>query len=1138
VLPLLAPLLIATVGPAEVLAAIEGEPASHAVARAHADLAAAQAAARRGALEDAAKGFDALGLPAEVRWVGPAENTSGVRFAEPVEGEDDMRWTARRDPRAGWIDLGAQLPERDEVRVALSFVVESEAEQPAALRIGASGQVAARVGGRDVLTVDGERDAALDQRAAGLWLARGSNRVVLRLGNVDGDLVLYARLTTPAGEPLPGVKLRATAAGPLRAAPARTPPAVVDPLAAARAEPAELDPAVAGVAARVHRALSLGDRRAPVPRVAALAERWAAGEGGAAAWTLAGDAWLPIDVEAARARYLEALALDDAHGRAQLGLARVFDELERPESARAAYRRALALAPDDDEVVDAAWMHELLQGARPVQTARALKRLTAERRTPLLLSAALEEAERVGDAAWRAELLAALEARDVADEALLGARRRAAEARAARSGDAGELRAHLALRLRHDPSDHGAAHELVLALWHAGDRDRARALVDERRASWPARPEPSRAAAALALLAGDRETAQERAAEALQRAPGDTLTLRMHRALTGDAPAMVDVEAARAAAAHRDAAAAGYEVVERRVRVTLLEGGLGSTIREEILRVVDPARAEAARTRTLGWVEGREVATVLEAARISKAGARSPAAVEARGPDGKVDGQYTDARVTVVDFGRIEAGDLLVTRTRVDRLGRPWFLGAFFGVVEGIGGEAPVGRFVLEVDAPEGTALVDGGRGYEVERDGALWRYTASDVGRVVGEPWMPAYVEVAPHVSVSTIASWSDLGRWYESLVEPQLRPDAGLRALAKILTDGAGDDREKVRRVYEHVVRSVRYVGIELGIHGWRPYPVTEVLRRGYGDCKDTASLIVALLDEVGVEARVVLVRTRDRGTPEPEPPSMWMFNHAIAWVPVLDLFLDGTATDAGLDELPDFDRGAFALVVGEDRPRVIPPGAAGANENRSSYVVELSATGDARVTGAERFKGARASEARALLAREARAQVIEGQLAAAFAGARVVELEPTSLALADAEVGYDLVVEVPAFARGGEEMSAPITLYPHELEAAYARGSTRTHELVLGPPGRTVNVMRFVAPEGWEVQDLPPSGGGEVEGALRFQQDVERTADGWTVTETLEVLGGRVPADRYGELRAFARASDERQRARVTLRRGGRS
>src|SRR5262249_20070002 len=151
----------------------------------------------------------------------------------------------------------------------------------------------------------------------------------------------------------------------------------------------------------------------------------------------------------------------------------------------------------------------------------------------------------------------------------------------------------------------------------------------------------------------------------------------------------------------------------------------------------------------------------------------------------------------------------------------------------------------------------------------------------------------------------------WYRHLVAEQLQPDDEIRkavaATLKDLGDKAKaahkpvDERAKIGAIYDLVVKSTRYVGLEFGIHGYKPYRVSEIVKRKSGDCKDKASLLVAMLKLAGVDASLVLVRTRHGGDIAPYPASLAPFDHAIAWVPKFDLFLDGTAEFSGSGELP---------------------------------------------------------------------------------------------------------------------------------------------------------------------------------------------------------------------------------------------
>jgi hypothetical protein len=132
-----------------------------------------------------------------------------------------------------------------------------------------------------------------------------------------------------------------------------------------------------------------------------------------------------------------------------------------------------------------------------------------------------------------------------------------------------------------------------------------------------------------------------------------------------------------------------------------------------------------------------------------------------------------------------------------------------------------------------------------------------------------------------------------------------------------------DKIRKAYEFVA-ALRYVAIEFGINGIRPRTPAIVLQNRYGDCKDKANLVIALLKDMGVDARFsVLNRFSSTDVSFPS----WQFNHAIAFVPKApdagqteDLWLDTTDSTAPFPTLSPGDIGRAALVFDKDAAKFI--------------------------------------------------------------------------------------------------------------------------------------------------------------------------------------------------------------------------
>ena len=158
--------------------------------------------------------------------------------------------------------------------------------------------------------------------------------------------------------------------------------------------------------------------------------------------------------------------------------------------------------------------------------------------------------------------------------------------------------------------------------------------------------------------------------------------------------------------------------------------------------------------------------------------------------------------------------------------------------------------------------------------------------------------------------------------------------------------------------------------------------------------------------------------------------MFDHAIAYVPELDLYLDGTAEHSGTAEFPQMDQGVTVLVVGPDGAelRSLPMRAADASGRRRDLVIELGEGGAATLRGTEELRGTDAMSARSTFdapgtRRERLARSLEGM----FPG---LEIEQESFeAIDDREqpVRYTWTARVPRF---GERDGTTVRVAPSTL------------------------------------------------------------------------------------------------------------
>jgi hypothetical protein len=419
-----------------------------------------------------------------------------------------------------------------------------------------------------------------------------------------------------------------------------------------------------------------------------------------------------------------------------------------------------------------------------------------------------------------------------------------------------------------------------------------------------------------------------------------------------------------------------------------------------------------------------------------------------------------------------------------------------------------------------------------------VYSFRADDVPGVDAEPAMPPWSEVLGFVHVSTYPSYRDLGAWYWGLSRDQLELDGATRALVHRIAQGASSNREKVQKVYEWVVKNTRYVALEFGIYGYKPRRSVQTVSRGWGDCKDKAAVIVSMLGELGIPATMVLVRTGLRGRFRSEVASLAPFDHAIAYVPELDLYLDGTAEFTGSSELPSMDQGALALRVnaGDAQLVTLPDNDPARNVKRRQVDLRLDANGGAELELSYETTGASASAWRRRYSAEATRQArVQEDLGREFPG---LELSSGAAAIAMSDLSnFEQPVSVKVRARSphvlrDEGHSRSLVVTPSErLGQSYASLPRRDLDVDIGsfPTLDETYVVRLGP--GYSVLGLPKPE--QHEGPFG-QYSVEVSADSAEVRvhSRLSLRVSRVGPQSYAEFRRFCHGVDAAFDQRLVL------
>lgn len=317
---------------------------------------------------------------------------------------------------------------------------------------------------------------------------------------------------------------------------------------------------------------------------------------------------------------------------------------------------------------------------------------------------------------------------------------------------------------------------------------------------------------------------------------------------------------------------------------------------------------------------------------------------------------FQDTRLKIVVFPDVQPGDRVAVRY-VIRRHTPLFPGQFEDL-----SAARFHRhrdFRLIYDMPPTMTLYADAVGFAPLPDQSppgrrryQWRYVDGDNERI--ELDSVSYLDYGKRLAVSTFPDYAAFARAYHARAAGKAVPNANIAALAASITRGIADPYARAVALADWVRRNIRYVGVYLGPGGVVPHDAASVLVNRYGDCKDHAVLLEALLRASGIESTAALVNNGDAYR-LPEVPTLGVLNHAIVYVPVLQLYLDPTAESVAGGFLPPAllgkpvllsNSGGFAMTPGSQPAR-----------SKTSTRFDILADGSSRFTVTRTSSGASA-------------------------------------------------------------------------------------------------------------------------------------------------------------------------------------
>lgn len=371
-------------------------------------------------------------------------------------------------------------------------------------------------------------------------------------------------------------------------------------------------------------------------------------------------------------------------------------------------------------------------------------------------------------------------------------------------------------------------------------------------------------------------------------------------------------------------------------------------------------------------------------------------------------------------------------------------------------------------------------------------------------------------------MSSWQNFGRWYGQLSKDAINLSADRKVFFNDMVKNIPDNREKIKTIYNYLQNNFRYVSIQLGIGGFKPFDANFVDKKKYGDCKALSNYMQACLGAVGLKSYQALINASYNKAPvDPDFPHN-SFNHVIICVPIDkdSVWLECTSTTTDFGVLGNFTENRNALLITEDGGKLVPTPKSKATENLFSCTsmvnlkedgsgtatAELSTTGEYRQDFLNELFDQKRDDQKKFIVEDLGFLQPDDFLVTYDKAQRSI---PVKLELA--------VEKIPEFTAGTKQFLNP-RIY-HLWHSALPKSENRTQDFYFQHPFIKTDTTIYNLPAGFGMETLPKAKNLSFEyGSFKTTYTFDDTKKQIITTARLELDEYKIPAAKFLAAKQF--------------------
>jgi Domain of Unknown Function with PDB structure (DUF3857)/Transglutaminase-like superfamily len=398
----------------------------------------------------------------------------------------------------------------------------------------------------------------------------------------------------------------------------------------------------------------------------------------------------------------------------------------------------------------------------------------------------------------------------------------------------------------------------------------------------------------------------------------------------------------------------------------------------------------------------------------------------------------------------------------------------------------------------------------------------------------------------------WKSLGLWYEGIASTRTESTPDMVSKARELTKDETDFYARIQAIDNFVRGNIRYVAVEVGIGGYQPHPAADIYKNRYGDCKDKATLLAAMLSAVGIHSTWLMVDT-ERGI-DPGMPSL-LGDHMIAAVEIPPgyaspsmysvvtansgkrfLITDPTWEWTPFGQIEDDLQGTYALLMDGKDSQVIQIPVMPPDRNTWSRTAHMKLAADGGLSGdvVERLYGDVAANTRQTFAfsdAHKQSEMLDRHVNNDLTGFTMTNVKMENLPDVDKEIVLSYNVSTGTYAK---QMGSLLMVRPRVLGTDQMQIDDRSRTL----PVYFVETLQdhdeydVQLPAGYVVDEMPEPVKMDV-GFASYESKTTMDKDTIHYTRTYTVREVEIPAKKYADVKRLEAVIANDERSSVILR-----